>query len=72
MSLQKIVIYLGKQAKGLKYCCPQKHYIRNFSFYLFQSNEIDNVGNFQQQTETLIILLTHVKVLMQNENDLWT
>lgn len=33
--------------------------------YLFQSNEI--VGNFQQQTETLIILLTHVKVLIQNE-----
>lgn len=57
---------------GLRYCCPQKHYIRNFSFYLFQSNEIDNVGNFQQQTETLIILLTHVKVLIKNENDLWT
>ena len=35
--------------------------------YLFQSNEIDNVGNFQQQPETLIILLTHVKVLIQNE-----
>lgn len=35
--------------------------------YLFQSNEIANVGNFQQQTETLIILLTHVKVLIQNE-----
>ena len=29
---------------GLKYFCPQIHYIRIFKLYLFQLNEIDNDG----------------------------